>query len=86
MLNHNNKRLLPCLKAKGSSFQKVLSFFGHSFAAGISVEIPPLAIIELYNASKCWIEAAKEFNAGCRENEKIITNDQEITNHSLEIK
>ena len=40
---------------------------GHSFAVAASVNIPPLALLEVYNATQCWIEAATEYNAGCRE-------------------
>jgi hypothetical protein len=39
----------------------------HSFAVAAAVEMPPLAVIEVYNATRCWIEAATEYNAGFRE-------------------
>ena len=65
--------------------EALIQAFGHSFAAGVSAEIPPLALFELYNASKCWIEAATEFNAGCRENEKTHHTNQEIKDHTLEV-
>lgn len=34
-------------------------------SAGIMVEVPPLALFELYNAVGSWKEAAREYNAGC---------------------
>ena len=41
--------------------------FAHSFAVAAAVEMPPLAVIEVYNATRCWIDAATEYNAGFRE-------------------
>jgi len=45
----------------------IIEAIQHSMVAGLSVPIPPVALIEAYKATKCWIEAATEYNAGCHE-------------------
>ena len=44
------------------------------------------AILEfsLFSSSKNWIEAAKELNAGCREDEKDTNQDKQLTKNSQE--
>ncbi len=44
----------------------------HSVNAGISIPIPPLAIIEGYKAVESWMEMAHEYSEGvrCEEREK----------------
>lgn len=43
----------------------VIQFFGHSAGAAASIEtMPPLAIIEIYNATNSMIEACSEYNKG----------------------
>jgi len=40
----------------------------HSISVGAVVEVPPLAIYEIYQASQNFIEAAKQYNEYCRLN------------------
>jgi hypothetical protein len=48
-----------------SALKAGIDFFTHCGAAAVSIEtIPPLAIIEIYNASQPLIEACREYNEG----------------------
>ena len=42
----------------------VIEGIGYSIGAGASVSIPPAAAIQIYQGSKCFVGAAKEYNKG----------------------
>lgn len=42
----------------------VIQGIGLSIGAGISVNVPPAVAIQIYQGSKCFVEAAKEYNKG----------------------
>jgi hypothetical protein len=46
--------------------EALIEALGHSTAAGISIECPPLALYEGYQAVEAWKEAAQEYEAGCK--------------------
>jgi RHS repeat-associated protein len=55
----------------------LIEAIGHSMAVGASIEIPPIALIEVYNAARCWVEAATEYNAGYVEDQRDRSSDRE---------
>lgn len=52
--------------------EALIDALGHSALAGLSLECPPAAVFEGYNAVKSWKEMAREYNAGV-ESERVGT-------------
>lgn len=46
--------------------EALIEAIGHSIGTGITIECPPLALFEGYQAVEAWKEAAHEYNEGCR--------------------
>ena len=58
-----------CQEAKehyGKAADKLVEAIQHSTAAGLTIQIPPVAILEGYQAVEAWKEAAREYNAGIK--------------------
>lgn len=50
--------------------ESLIDALGHSAAAGITIEVPPLAAYEVYQAVEAWKECAQEYCAGMEAEKK----------------
>ncbi|MBM3192400.1 MAG: RHS repeat-associated core domain-containing protein, partial [Chlamydiae bacterium] len=66
--------------AKGALLEAIT----HSMAVAATADFPPLAAIEVYNATKCWIDAATEYNKGCAERERDQEQERESRDMVIE--
>ena len=67
-----------------NAWEALLEAVIHSMAVAATVEVPPLAAAEVYNATKCWIEAAREYNRGCEERDRDYVEERESRDMVIE--